>query len=72
MAWAHTSMWGRHTNAPDTWSTGWCTLSGSEGFDQRHVGGHSVTRGTLRGRRQLVRGIFQQLGEKGLRRWQCS
>ncbi|KAL6321378.1 hypothetical protein AAG906_016433 [Vitis piasezkii] len=40
----------------------------SGSLDQWHVGGHPVTRGTLRGRRQLVRGTLQQLGEKGLRR----
>ena len=47
-------------------------LPGSKGLDQRYVGGHLVTRGTLRGRRQLVRGTLQQLGEKGLRRWQLA
>ncbi|RVW19627.1 hypothetical protein CK203_112377 [Vitis vinifera] len=30
MARAHTSMWGRHTDAPDAWSDGWCTLPSSE------------------------------------------
>ncbi|KAL6335071.1 hypothetical protein AAG906_026451 [Vitis piasezkii] len=52
--------------------TGWCMLPRSEGLDQRHASEHPVIRGTLRGRRQLVRGTFQQLGEQGLRRWQCS
>ena len=46
MAWAHISVWGRHTDAPDAWSDGWCTLLGSEGLDQRHADGHPVTRGT--------------------------
>ncbi|RVW83532.1 hypothetical protein CK203_054218 [Vitis vinifera] len=53
-------------------SAGWCTLLGLEGLDQRHADGHSVTRGTLRGRRQLVRGTLQQLGEKDSRRWQLT
>ena len=26
MAWAHTSVKGKHTDALDTWSTGWCML----------------------------------------------
>ena len=68
MARAHTSVWGRHTDAPDVWSDGWCTLPDSEGLDQRHVDGHPVTRGTLRGRSRLVRGTLQQLGEQDLRR----
>ena len=72
MARAHTPVWERLTNAPDTWSDGWCTLPDSEGLDQRHADGHSVTRGTLRRRRQLVRGTLQKLGGQGLRRWQCS
>ena len=72
MAWVHTSVWGRHNDALDTWSVGWCMLPSSKGLDQRHVGGHPITRGTLRGRRQLVRGTLQQLGEKGLRRWQLA
>ncbi|KAL6350635.1 hypothetical protein AAG906_025565 [Vitis piasezkii] len=55
-----------------TWSTGWCTLLSSKGLDQRHAGGHSIIRGTLRGRRQLVRGTLQQLSEKGSRRWQLT
>ena len=58
MARAHTSVWGRHTNALDAWSAGWCTLPGSESLDQRHADGHPVTRGTLRGRRQLVSGTL--------------
>ena len=65
MAWVHISVWRRHTEALNTWSTGWYMLPGSEGLDQRHAGGHPVTRGTLPGRR---RGTLQQLGEKGLRR----
>ena len=69
MAWAHTSMWGRHTNALDAWSDGWCTLPGSDGLDQRHADGHSVTRDTLWGKSRLVRGTFQQLSEQDLRRW---
>ena len=72
MARAYTSVWGRRTDALDTWSTGWCMLPRSESLDQRHASEHPVIRGTLRGRRQLVRGTFQQLGEQGLRRWQCS
>ena len=63
MARAHTSMWRRHTDAPDAWSAGWCTLLGSKDLDQRHVDGHLVKKGTLHGRRQLVRGTLQQLGE---------
>ena len=55
MARAHTSVWGRHTNALDAWSAGWCTVPDSEGLDQRHADGHPITRGTLQGRRQLVR-----------------
>ena len=69
---AHISVWERHTDAPDTLLAGWCMLPGSKGLDQWHVGGHPVTRGTLRGKRQLVRGTLQQLGEKGLRRWQLA
>ena len=72
MTWAHTSVWGRHTDAPDTWSASWYMLSISEGLDQRHVGGHSITRGTLRVGKQLVKGTLQQLGEKGLKRWQLA
>ena len=37
MAWAHKSVWGRHTNAPDTWSVGWCMLPGSEGLCETKV-----------------------------------
>ena len=72
MTWTHTSMWGRHTDAPDTWSVGWCMLPSSEGLHQRHVGRRPVIRGTLRGMRQLVRGTLLQLDEKGLRRWQLT
>ena len=32
MARAHTLVWGRHTDAPDTWSVGWCMLPRSEGL----------------------------------------
>ena len=52
MARAYTSVWGRRTDALDTWSTGWCMLPRSESLDQRHASEHPVTRGTLRGRRQ--------------------
>ena len=55
---AHTSVWGRRTDAPDAWLAGWCTLLGSEGLDQRHADGHPVTKGALRGRGQLVRGTL--------------
>ena len=34
----------------------WWMLLGSKSLDQRRVGGYPVIRGTLRGRRQLVRG----------------
>ena len=67
MAWAHSSVWGRHTDALDAWSNGWSTLPGLEGLDQRHADGHLVTRGTLQGRGQLVRGTHQQLGEQDLK-----
>ncbi|RVW24465.1 hypothetical protein CK203_082149 [Vitis vinifera] len=52
---------------PDS-GTSWYTLPNSKGLDQRRAGGHPVIRGTLRGRRQLVRRTLQQVGEKGLRR----
>ena len=42
-------------------------LSGLEGLDQRHVDGHPITRGALRGRGRLVRGTHQQLGEQDLK-----
>ena len=51
MARAHTSVWGRHTDAPDAWLASWYTLPSSEGLNQRHADGHPITRGTLRGRR---------------------
>ena len=67
MAWVHSLVWGRHTDALDAWSNGWSTLPGLEGLDQRHADGHPVTRGALRGRGRLVRGTHQQLGEQDLK-----
>ncbi|RVX04753.1 hypothetical protein CK203_025041 [Vitis vinifera] len=61
MARAHTSMWGRHTDAPDAWSDGWCTLPSSEGLDRRHADGYLVTRSILRRRSRLVRGLSSSL-----------
>ena len=61
---AHTSVWGRRTDAPDAWSDGWGILPGLEGLDQRHVDRHPVIRGTLRGRGRLVRGLTNSLASK--------